>query len=155
MINEQEFDSAVDFDDEWFEDQSLVEETHKELEQARGEVVLDAKKKRLKTSKVQGIALTFEDTESLDDNQTYTINLSAESIKIGISEDEDGNFKKVGIAQLKGNKLLEYITYLDDEFNPQLTMAFENGYSIEISGRVTIEEVSNKPNKKKKQRKKK
>ncbi len=27
-----------------FEDQSLVEETHKELEQARGEVVLDAKK---------------------------------------------------------------------------------------------------------------
>ena len=50
MINEQEFDSAVDFDDEWFEDQSLVEETHKELEQARGEVVLNDKKKRLITS---------------------------------------------------------------------------------------------------------
>lgn len=155
MINEQEFDSAIDFDDEWFEDESLVDETHKELEQVRGEVVLDAKKKRLKTSKTQGITLTFKDTENLDDDETYTINLIAESIKIGISESEDGNFKKVGIAQLKGNKLLEYITYQDDEFNPQLTMAFENGYSIEISGSVTIEEVTNKPNKKKKQRKKK
>jgi len=55
----------------------------------------------------------------------------------------------VGIAQLKGNKFLEYITFQDHEFNPQMTMAFENGYSIEISGRATIEEVKNTKKRKK------
>lgn len=151
MIDELEFDSEMDFEDEWFEEESLEEETYKELEQARGEVVIDAKKKRLKTS-AQGITLSFEDTDSLDEGETYTINLTAETIKIGINEGESGKFKKVGIAQLKGNKFLEYITYQDEEFNPQLTMAFENGYSIEISGRVTIEEIKEKPRRKKKKK---
>jgi hypothetical protein len=151
MIEELEFDSEMDFEDEWFEEESLEEETYKELEQARGEVVIDAKKKRLKTS-AQGITLSFEDTDSLDEGETYTINLTAETIKIGINEGENGKFKKVGIAQLKGNKFLEYITYQDEEFNPQLTMAFENGYSIEISGRVTIEEIKEKPKRKKKKK---
>jgi Cu/Ag efflux protein CusF len=151
MIDELEFDSEMDFEDEWFEEESLEEETYKELEQARGEVVIDAKKKRLKTS-AQGITLSFEDTDSLDEGETYTINLTAETIKRGINEGENVNFKKVGIAQLKGNKFLEYITYQDEEFNPQLTMAFENGYSIEISGRVTIEEIKEKPKRKKKKK---
>ncbi len=43
---------------------------------------------------------------------------------------------------------MEYIAYQDDELMyPQLTMAFENGYSIELSGRTTMEEVEVKPKK--------
>ncbi len=137
MMEELEFEDDLDFEEERFE-----EETFKELEQARGEVVIDAKKKRRsKTSSTGGITLTFEDTDSLDEDETYTISIVAESIKIGKNEGQKEKFKKVGIAQIKGNKFLEYITYQDDELQPQLTMAFENGYSIEISGRATIEEV--------------
>ncbi|NYB26157.1 MAG: hypothetical protein HVN34_02300 [Methanobacteriaceae archaeon] len=151
MIEELEFEMEMDYEDEWFEEEAFEEETYKELEQARGEVVIDAKKKRQKkTSNVQGITLTFEDTDGLDEDETYTISITAETIKIGLNEGENRKFKKVGIAQLKGNKFLEYITFQDHEFNPQMTMAFENGYSIEISGRAAIEEVKVKNTKKKK-----
>jgi len=48
MIEELEFEMEMDYEDEWFEEEAFEEETYKELEQARGEVVIDAKKKRQK-----------------------------------------------------------------------------------------------------------
>lgn len=142
-MNELEFESRMDFEaeeqdfEEWME-----EETLKELEQVRGEKLIDTKKKRRsKSSKTQEIILTFEDTDSLDEDETYTISIKAENIKITKTE-ENGKSKKVGIAQLKENKFLEYITTQDYEtMIIQMTMAFENGYSIEIQGSNTIEEI--------------
>lgn len=143
MMNELEFESRMNFEaeeqdfEEWME-----EETLKELEQVRGEKLIDTKKKRRsKSSNTQEIILTFEDTDSLDEDETYTINIKAENIKITKTE-ENGKSKKVGIAQLKENKFLEYITTQDYEtMIIQMTMAFENGYSIEIQGSNTIEEI--------------
>ena len=137
MIEEPEFDDP-DFQEEFFE-----EESFKELEKARGELVLDGKKsRRKKSSNFDEIALVFEDTDSIDEEETYKISIKAESIRIGLSTGENRKFKKVGIAQLKNNKFLEYITYQDDELMiPKLTMAFENGYSIELSGSTIIEEI--------------
>lgn len=144
MLNELELESGLDFDDEMdFEDEWFEEETIKELEQARGEKVIDTKKKRKPKSKNrEEIVLIFEDTDNLDEEETYAISIKAESIMIGKNEVKSGKFKKVGLAQLKENKFMEYITYHDDEiFNSKLTMAFENGYSIEVSGSKTIEEI--------------
>lgn len=136
-MEELEFEAELDYEDEWFE-----EESFKELELARGEVVIDAKKKRRnKSGNTDEIILIFEDTDSLVEDETYGIIITAESIKIGKNDEKNRKFKKVGIAQLKGNKFLEYITYQDDELHSQLTMAFENGYCIEISGSATIEEL--------------
>lgn len=143
MMNELEFESRMDFEaeeqdfEEWME-----EETLKELEQVRGEKLIDTKKKRRsKSSNTQEIILTFEDTDSLDEDETYSISIKAENIKITKTE-ENGKSKKVGIAQLKENKFLEYITTQDYEtMIIQMTMAFENGYSIEIQGSNTIEEI--------------
>ena len=142
-MNELEFESRMDFEaeeqdfEEWME-----EETLKELEQVRGEKLIDTKKKRRsKSSNTQEIILTFEDTDSLDEDETYSISIKAENIKITKTE-ENGKSKKVGIAQLKENKFLEYITTQDYEtMISQMTMAFENGYSIEIQGPNTIEEI--------------
>lgn len=147
MMEELEFEEEMDYEDEWFED-----ETRKELEQARGEVLIDTKKKRpKKPSNTQEIILVFEDTDNLDDEETYAISIKADDIKVGKSEGEAGKFKKVGLNQLKGNKFLEYIAYQDDELMyPQLTLAFEKGYSIEITGGAAIEEVKIKPRKAKK-----
>jgi len=142
-MDELDFESGLDIEAELdFEEEYMEEETLKELEQARGEKLIDTKKKRRnKSSNIDEILLTFEDTDNLDEEETYTISIKANSIKIGKTE-EDRKFKKVGIAQLKENKFLEYITNQDYEtMIPQLTMAFENGYSIEISGSKTIEEI--------------
>lgn len=137
MMEEPEFDDP-DFQEEFFE-----EETFKELEKARGEVVLDGKKsRRKKSSNFDEIKLVFEDTDSIDEEETYKISIKAESIQIGLSTGENRKFKKVGIAQLKDNKFLEYITYHDDELMiPKMTMAFEHGYSVELSGSIIIEEI--------------
>ncbi|MGV8143449.1 MAG: hypothetical protein ACP5OJ_02390 [Methanothermobacter sp.] len=137
MVDEHEFDDP-DFQEEWFE-----EETFKELEKARGELVIGTKKKRRgKSSNFDEIMLIFEDTDSLDEDETYKVSIKADEIQIGKSDSANGKSKKVGIAQLKDNRFLEYITYQDDEFmSSQLTMAFENGYFIEISGSTTIEEI--------------
>jgi len=143
-MDELDFESGLDIEAELdFEEEYMEEETLKELEQARGEKLIDTKKKRRnKSSNIDEILLTFEDTDNLDEEETYTISIKANSIKIGKTE-EDRKFKKVGIAQLKENKFLEYITNQDYEtMIPQLTMAFENGYSIEISGSNTIEKLN-------------
>lgn len=144
MIDELEFESGMNFeaDELDFEDEWMEEEALKELEQARGEKLIDTKKKRRsKSSNTDEIILVFEDTDNLDEEETYSISIKAESIKI-VKSEENGKSKKVGIAQLKENKFLEYITNQNYEtIVPQLTMAFENGYSIEISGSKTIEEI--------------
>ncbi|HTX61192.1 MAG TPA: hypothetical protein VMC48_02680, partial [Methanobacterium sp.] len=91
------------------------------------------------------IILIFEDTDNLNEEETYNVSIKADDIRIGKNDAKTGKFKKVGIAQLKENKFLEYINYHDEELlNPLLTMAFEDGYSIEISGLKTIEEIAMK-----------
>ena len=145
MMDELEFESRMDFETEEidFEEEWMEEETLKELEQVRGEKLIDTKKKRRgKNSNTDEIILTFEDTDSLDEEETYHISIKAESIKI-CKVEANGKSKSVGIAQLKDNKFLEYITNQDYEtMVPQMTMAFENGYSIEISGSNTIEKLN-------------
>jgi len=143
-MDELDFDTGMDFEAEELniEEEWMEEETLKELEQARGEKLIDTKKKRRnKSSNLDEIILVFEDTDNLDEEETYSISIKATTIKIGKNE-ETKKFKKVGLAQLKENRFLEYITNQDYEtMNPQLTMAFENGYSIEITGDKTIEEI--------------
>ena len=126
----------LELDEEWFED------TWKELEKARGEIVLETKKKRPnKSSNLQEIILVFEDTDNLELEETYSLSIRANNIKIGKTE-KNGKFKSVGIAKLKENKFMEYMTWQDDLLmGTQLTMAFEKGYSIEISGSVSINEL--------------
>jgi hypothetical protein len=126
----------LEIDEEWFED------TWKELEKARGEIVLETKKKRpKKSSDLQEIILVFEDTDNLELEETYSLSIKANNIKIGKTE-ENSKFKSIGIAKLKENKFLEYMAWQDDLLmETQLTMAFEKGYSIEICGSVSINEL--------------
>lgn len=149
MMEELEFEAEMDYEEEWFEE----EETYKELEQARGELVIDTKKRRPKTGTAQEIVIIFEDTDGLDEGETYAVSIKAQDIKIGKNDNETGKYKKVGLTQLKGNRFMEYITYNDDEMYPHLTMAFENGYSIEITGEAEISEVNEKPKKTKAKKK--
>lgn len=127
----------LELGEEWFED------TWKELEQARGEVVLATKKKRRKkSSNSDEIILVFEDTDSLDIEETYIISIKAPSIQIGKNDAKNGKFKSVGMANLKENRFLEYIAWQDNEsMDTHLTMAFEKGYIIEISGETTINKL--------------
>lgn len=136
----------LELSDEWFED------TWKELEQARGEKLIAGRKKRSKKSdkkdpQSQEITLTFEDTDNLDLEETYEISIKADSIVVGKHDTKKGTVKSVGLAQLKGKRFLEYIAWHDDNaIGPQLqlSMAFEKGYSIEISGSTVIEEIKSK-----------
>lgn len=130
----------LELSEEYFED------TWAELEQARGEKLIEAKKKRRKKSakannNLEEIILTFEDTDGLDIEETYSISIKAESVVSG-KNDKNGKFKSVAIGKLKENRLLEYIAmYIDDSSGSILTLAFENGYSIEISGSPMIEKL--------------
>ncbi|MCE5214849.1 MAG: hypothetical protein LLF83_09045 [Methanobacterium sp.] len=126
----------LELGEEWLED------TWKELEKGRGEILIETKKKRpKKTSNLQEIILVFEDTDNLDLEETYSLSIKANNIKIGKTE-KNGKFKSIGLGKLKGNKFLEYLAWQDDILmETQLTMAFENGYSLEISGSVNINEL--------------
>lgn len=129
----------LELEEEW------VEDTWKELEQARGEQLIKGSKKRAKKSDdSKEIILTFEDTDGLDLEETYLISVKADDIIISKHDNKKGTSKTVGLAQLKGKRLLEYIALHDDEGNGnilQLTMAFENGYSIELRGSTEITEI--------------
>lgn len=125
-----------DLSEEWLED------TWIELEKARGEMVLQGKKKSRpkKSGSLHEVILVFEDTDNLDLEETYSISIKADAIKTTINNGK--TVKSVGIDKLKGNRLLEYIAGQDPEsLIPQITMAFEKGYSLEISGSITIEEL--------------
>jgi hypothetical protein len=123
--------------------EECFEDNWKELEQARGEKLIDTKKKRRKkTSNSEEIILTFEDTDSLDVEETYLVSIKADSILIGKNDQKTGKFKSAALGKLKENRFLEYIAWQDDNLMcPRLTMAFENGFSIEISGSTIIEEL--------------
>ena len=132
----------LELSEEW------VEDTWKELEQARGEKLIKGSKKRSKKSdEIQEIILTFEDTDGLDLDDTYMISIKANSIVIGKQENKKGTIKSVGLAQLKEKRFLEYIAWDDDNYDEsifRLTMAFEKGFSIEIAGSIVIQEIKPK-----------
>ncbi len=132
----------LELSEEW------VEDTWKELEQARGEKLIKGSKKRSKKSDdLQEIILTFEDTDSLDLDDTYMISIKADSIVIGKQDSKKGTVKSVGLAQLKEKRFLEYIAWDDENYDEsifRLTMAFEKGYSIEIAGSLIIQEIKPK-----------
>jgi hypothetical protein len=132
----------LELSEEW------VEDTWKELEQARGEKLIKGSKKRSKKSDdLQEIILTFEDTDGLDLDDTYMISIKANSIVIGKQDNKKGTIKSVGLAQLKEKQFLEYIAWDDDNYDEsifRLTMAFEKGYSIEIAGSIVIQEIKPK-----------
>lgn len=129
----------LELSEEWIED------TWKELEQARGEMLIKGKKKRKNSnnakSKLEEIILTFEDTDNLDLEETYEISIKSDSIVIGKHDSKNSTFKSVGLGQLKEKRFLEYIAWQDNNWVGQLTMAFEDGYSIELSGSTIIEEL--------------
>ena len=129
----------LELSEEW------VEDTWKELEQARGEKLIKGSKKRSKKSDgFQEIILTFEDTDGLDLDDTYMISIKANSIVIGKQDSKKGTVKSVGLAQLKEKRFLEYIAWHDELIGLQLTMAFEKGFSIEIGGSAIIQELKPK-----------
>ncbi|MGO9387892.1 MAG: hypothetical protein ACLPWD_07595 [Methanobacterium sp.] len=129
----------LELSEEW------VEDTWKELEQARGEKLIKGSKKRSKKSDdLQEIILTFEDTDGLDLDDTYMISIKANSIVIGKQDSKKGTIKSVGLAQLKEKRFLEYIAWHDELIGLQLTMAFEKGFSIEIGGSAIIQELKPK-----------
>ena len=129
----------LELSEEWIED------TWKELEQARGEKLIKGTKKRSKNSDgLEEIILTFEDTDGLDLEETYFISIKANSIVIGKHDNKKGTVKSVGLAQLKGKRFLEYIAWHDELIGLQLTMAFEKGFSIEIAGSAIIQELKPK-----------
>ena len=129
----------LELSEEW------VEDTWKELEQARGEKLIKGTKKRSKKSDdLEEIILTFEDTDGLDLEEIYQISIKANSIVIGKHDNKKGTVKSVGLTQLKGKRFLEYIAYHDDNLGEpilQLTLAFEKGYSIEIAGSAIIQQL--------------
>jgi hypothetical protein len=129
----------LELSEEWIED------TWKELEKARGEKLIKGTKKRSKNSDdLEEIILTFEDTDSLDLEETYLISIKANSIIISKHDNKKGTVKSVGLAQLKGKRFLEYIACHDELVGLQLTMAFEKGFSIEIAGSAMIQELKPK-----------
>jgi hypothetical protein len=129
----------LELSEEWIED------TWKELEQARGEKLIKGTKKRSKNSDgLEEIILTFEDTDGLDLEETYLISIKANSIVISKNDNKKGTVKSVGLAQLKGKRFLEYIAWHDELIGLKLTMAFEKGFSIEIAGSAIIQELKPK-----------
>ena len=74
--------------EEWIEDEELIEDSWMELEKARGEKVIRAKKKSknpLKTSfnSINELTIIFEDTDNLDIEDTYGIKINGRSIIAG------------------------------------------------------------------------
>ncbi len=137
----------LELTEEWVEDnEEWVEDTWKELEQARGEKLIKGSKKRSKKSDdPEEIILTFEDTDGLDLEEVYMISVKANSISTRKHDSKKGTVKTVGLAQLKEKRFLEYIAWHDDNSGGlQLTMAFEKGFSIEITGSTIIQELKPK-----------
>jgi hypothetical protein len=139
MMEEME---EMEASEEWTED------TWIELEKTRGEKLIDLEKTEDKKSKgekpLEQIILTFEDTDHLNTEETYQVSIKAGSINIvKHSDKEDNLFEAVEPKNLVGKKFLEYLAWhSDNEMGPilELTLAFEDHYSIEISCCSIIEE---------------
>jgi len=135
--------------DEIDENEEWAEDTWMELEKARGEKLIDLTKKKDKKSgndikPLEQIILKFEDTDKLNEEDTYKVSIKALSITIGEWQGKDNNiFKKTKKGNLIGKRFLEYLAWNNDnEIGPilELTLAFEGGYSIQVSCCSIIEE---------------
>jgi hypothetical protein len=119
-----------------------------ELEKARGEKVIKSQGKNKKSPKnssnsLNELILIFEDTDNLDIEETYGIKINGSSIIVGKHNKNNTSFKEVDVKKLKGKRFLEYVAgQIENPAGPELklTLAFEKGYSIEISNYSLIEE---------------
>ncbi len=134
--------------EDWREDEEWIEDSWMELEKARGEKVIKCNKKKHKASKnnynsLEELIIIFEDTDNLDIEDTYGIKISGKSIVVGQHDKNNTSFKEVNFTKLKGKRFLEYVAgQIEDMTGPELklTLAFEKGFSIEISDYSVIEE---------------
>jgi hypothetical protein len=133
-------------EDEFIEEEEFIEDSWMELEKARGEKVIKASKKKANASNKDSfddITIIFEDTDNLDIGETYGIKIVGKSIVVGQHDGNNTTFKKVNISKIKGKRFLEYVAgQIEDMTGPELklTLAFEKGYSIEITDYNSIEE---------------
>ena len=134
-------------EDEWIEDS--FEDSWMELEKARGEKLIECNKKKVRASKksnnpaFQEIILIFEDTDNLDIEETYGIKIKASNIVVGKHNGTNTSFKEVDLKQIKGKRLLEYVAGQVENATGaelKLTLAFEKGFSIEITDYTSVEE---------------
>ncbi len=134
--------------EDWIEEEEWIEDSWMELEKARGEKVIKCGKKKTKASKnnpdsLVELTIIFEDTDNLDIEETYGIKIRGKSIIVGQHDKNNTCFKEVTFAKLKGKRFLEYVAgQIEDITGPELklTLAFEKGFSIEVSDYSLIEE---------------
>ncbi len=133
-------------EDDFIEEEEFVEDNWMELEKARGEKAIKCSKKKTKASKkdsLEELTIIFEDTDNLDIGETYGVRIVGKSIVVGQHDGNNTSFKKVNVNKLKGKRFLEYVAgQIEDMTGPELklTLAFEKGFSIEISDYNSIEE---------------
>jgi hypothetical protein len=133
-------------EDEFVEEEEFIEDSWMELEKARGEKAIKCTKKKPKTSKknsLEELNIVFEDTDNLDIGDTYGIKITGKNIIVGHHDGTNTSFKKVNVNKIKGKRFLEYVAgQIEDVTGPELklTLAFEKGYSIEITDYNSIEE---------------
>jgi hypothetical protein len=134
-------------DDEWAEEEEWIEDSWMELEKARGEKVIKCSKRKIKASKTQEsseqVTLIFEDTDNLDIEETYGIKIIGKKIVVGQHTKNNTIFKEVAAKNLNGKRFLEYVAgQIEDIGGPELklTLAFEKGFSIEITDYSSVEE---------------
>jgi hypothetical protein len=134
--------------EEWIEEEEWIEDSWMELEKARGEKVIKCSKKKIKASKnnsnsLEELIIIFEDTDNLDIEETYGIKIQGKKIVLGKHYDKNTAFKEVNVKNIKGKRFLEYVAgQIENISEPELklTLAFEKGYSIEISDYTLVEE---------------
>jgi hypothetical protein len=137
-------------EDDFIEEEEFIEDSWMELEKARGEKAIKCTKKKSKNSKkdsLEELNIVFEDTDNLDIGETYGIKITGKNIVVGHHEGNNTSFKKVAVNKIKGKRFLEYVAgQIEDETEQELklTLAFEKGYSIEISDYNSIEEQKQK-----------
>ena len=150
MMDElMEADEYFGEEDEWIEEDSF-EDSWMELEKARGEKVIKCSKVKRRASKKNPnktahheLILTFEDTDNLDVEETYEIKITANNIIVGKHNGTNTSFKEVDLKKLNGKRLLEYVAgQIENTTGTELklTLAFEKGFSIEITDYNSIEE---------------
>ena len=131
---------------EWIEEEEWIEDSWMELEKARGEKALKCSKKKPKASKkesnsLEELTIIFEDTDNLNIEETYGIKIKGNNIIAG--RGNNTSFKEVNVNKIKGKRFLEYVAGQIENASGlelKLTLAFEKGYSIEITDYSLVEE---------------
>ncbi len=142
-IEEEEEDGWIEEEDEFIEEEEFIEDNWMELEKARGEKAIKCSKRKNKKTSLEELTLIFEDTDNLDIGETYGVKIIGKSIIVGQHAGNNTSFKKLAANKLKGKRFLEYVAgQIEDMTGPELklTLAFEKGYSIEITDYNSIEE---------------